>query len=162
MHDHRMSGYHARFGVIVCSSTRDKRTDEAGSRIMSLLKDNGHEIVNYSVIKDNADIIRKTVKDFLEDCDSIIISGGTGITTYDVTTETVASIAEYEMTGFGHVFAILSHQEVGTSAVLSRSTAFVVDRKPVFCLPGSPSGAAMGVEKIILKEIDHIQHELRR
>lgn len=162
MHDHRISDYHAKFGVIVCSSTRDERTDQAGSIIKSLLAEHGHETVKYSVIKDSVDIIKNTVAEFLKECDSVIISGGTGITRFDVTTEAVSSIAEYEMSGFAHVFAFLSFQEIGSSAILSRASAYIVDRKPVFCLPGSPSAAATGVEKIILREIDHIQHELNR
>lgn len=162
MHEHRISDYHGTFGVIVCSSTRDEKTDLAGSGIISLLKKNGHRVPKYSVVKDDPSVIRQTVVEFLQECDSVIISGGTGITRHDVTIEAVSSIAEYEMTGFGHVFALLSYGEIGTSSSLSRATAYVVGRKPVFCLPGSPSGAAMGVEKIILSEIDHIQHELNR
>lgn len=162
MHEHRIEGFRAKFGVMVCSSTRDEKSDEAGSRIISLLKDAGHELSRYEVVKDDQDAIRRNVEEFLRESDALIISGGTGITKHDVTIEAVSSIAEYEMSGFGHIFAILSYEEIQTSAVLSRASAFVVSRKPVFCLPGSPAGAETGVSKIILKQIDHIYHELNR
>lgn len=162
MHEHRIAGFRAKFSVLVCSSTRDPSTDEAGSRILSILREKGHEITHYGVVKDDPDAIRKNVLEFLEDSDAVILSGGTGITRHDVTVDTVSSIAEFEMAGFGHVFSLLSYNEIGTGAVMSRATAFVVKRKPVFCLPGSPAGAELGVKGIILEQIDHIQHELGR
>lgn len=162
MHEHRIENFKARFGVIACSTTRDSRSDAAGSKIIALLKQAGHEVSRYEVVKDDIDAIRRNVVEFLEESDALIISGGTGITKNDVTTEAVSSLAQYEMKGFGHVFALLSYEEIGTSAILSRASAYVVLRKPVFCLPGSPKGAEMGVSRIILKEIDHIYHELNR
>lgn len=162
MHRHETEDYTAKFGVITCSSSRTEEDDDAGKKILDLLEQSGHEVARYAVIKDEEALIRRTVLEFLEECDSVITTGGTGITQHDVTVSSVARIAEYEMTGFAHVFAILSYEDIGTSAALSRATAFVVGRKPVFCLPGSPAGAELGVNGIILKEIAHIHHELNR
>jgi molybdenum cofactor biosynthesis protein B len=91
-----------------------------------------------------------------------VISGGTGLTKNDVTIEAISSISEFEITAFSTIFSLLSYEEIGTSAIMSRSSAFVVDRKPVFCLPGSPKAAELGVKKIVLEQIDHIHHELNR
>lgn len=162
MHEHRIENFTAKFGVLVCSSTRDEKTDEAGSRILSLLKDKGHKISHYEVVKDDPETVRRTVSEFLADSDAVIISGGTGITAHDITVDTVSEMADYEMSGFGHLFSILSYREIGTSAIMSRASAFIVSRKPVFCLPGSPAGAELGVRDIILEQIDHIHHELER
>ena len=162
MHHHETENFSGKFGVITCSSSRTEDEDDSGKTIMELLENAGHEVVSYIVIKDDRDLIREKVQEFLEECDAVIISGGTGITRYDVTIQAVSSLAEYEMTGFGHVFASLSYDEIGTDAALSRSTAYIVDRKPVFCLPGSPSGARLGVAGIILEQISHIHHKLNR
>ncbi len=162
MHHHETKNFAGKFGVITCSSTRTQEDDDSGKTIMELLENAGHEVVSYEVIKDDEKLIRKTVLDFLEDSDAVIVSGGTGITKHDLTIQAVSSISEYEMTGFGHLFATLSYQEIGTNAALSRATAFVVQRKPVFCLPGSPAGANLGVSRIILEQISHIHHELNR
>ncbi len=162
MHQHETENFSGKFGVITCSSSRTEDEDDSGKTIMELLENAGHEVVSYIVIKDDRDIIREKVQEFLEECDAIIISGGTGITRYDVTIQAVSSLAEYEMTGFGHIFASLSYDEIGTDATLSRSAAYIVDRKPVFCLPGSPAGARLGVAGIILEQISHIHHELNR
>ena len=162
MHNHETENFTRKFGVITCSSTRTEEDDDSGKTVMELLENAGHEVVSYDVIKDDTDLIRETVQEFLDVCDAVIISGGTGITRYDVTIQAVSAIAEYEMTGFGHVFASLSLEEIGTGAALSRSAAFIVGRKPVFCLPGSPAGARLGVTGIILEQISHIHHELNR
>ena len=162
MHEHRIKDFKGRFGILICSSTRDTKSDEAGARIISILKESGHEITNYEVIRDDPDIIKRNVREYTMNSDAVIVSGGTGITEHDVTIQAVSSMAEFEMSGFAHVFSMLSFQEIGTNAVLSRASAFVVNRKPVFCLPGSPAAAEMGVKKIILEQIDHIHHELNR
>lgn len=162
MHPHETENFTGRFGVLTCSSSRTDEEDDSGKTIMEQLENAGHEVVSYKVIIDDLDLIRSTVLKFLGDCDAVIISGGTGITKHDVTIQAIAGISEYEMTGFSHVFAILSFNEIGTSAALSRATAFVVERKPVFCLPGSPAAAMLGVSKIILEQIAHMHHELNR
>ncbi|MCL4335661.1 MAG: molybdenum cofactor biosynthesis protein MoaB [Candidatus Thermoplasmatota archaeon] len=162
MHDHRIEDFHAKFGVLVCSSTRSMENDESGTAIIKLLEKNGHEVSNYEIVKDDEAEIIKMVLKFINDADAVVISGGTGITLRDVTVEAVARIAEYEMKSFSTIFSMLSFKEIGSSAMLSRASAFVVHRKPVFCLPGNPDGASLGIEELILKEIDHIHHELNR
>lgn len=161
-HDHRIKDFHANFSIITCSSTRTKENDDSGRSIVEAVTKAGHIVLNYHVINDDLNVIRKTVEMLIERSDAIIITGGTGITSRDVTIEAVSSIAEYEMTGFSSVFSIISFREIGTSAIMSRATAFIVKRKPVFCLPGSVSGALLAVESIILQQIDHIHHELQR
>lgn len=162
MHDHRIENLKAKFSVIVCSSTRNKDNDTSGQEINSALREAGHDVTYYEVVKDDPDAIKDAVETALRQSDCLIISGGTGITSHDVTIETARSIAEKEIHSFSTLFALLSYQQIGTSAIMSNSSAFLVNRKPVFCLPGSPSGASLGVKGIILKEIDHILHESRR
>lgn len=160
--EHRIPDYSARFAVITCSSTRRPENDESGKAIISAVTSAGHTVPVYMVVDDDIAEIQSAVRESLQKCDAVIITGGTGITSRDVTPQAVSSIAEYEMTGFGHLFSQISFREIGPSAVMSRSTAYIVGRKPVFCLPGSPGGSLLGVKEIILRQIDHIIHELRR
>ncbi len=160
--DHRIANFSAKFAVITCSSTRKPENDVSGNGIVAEVTKAGHSVPVYAVVNDDVAEIRHAIKEALKKCDAAIITGGTGITSRDVTLEAVSPIAEYEMSGFGHLFSQISFREIGTSAVMSRSTAYIVDRKPVFCLPGSPAGSLLGVREIILKQIDHIIHELRR
>jgi molybdenum cofactor biosynthesis protein B len=66
------------------------------------------------------------------------------------------------MTGFMVQFQQLSYKDVGTAAMLSGASGFIVQRKAVFCLPGSPGAAALGLKELILPEARHIIHELKR
>ncbi len=162
MHEHRMPGFRPVFSVLVASSTRKKGDDDSGSSIIEVLKNNGNSVSGYEVVTDDVETIRESVKRLLGKSDALVISGGTGLSARDFTIEAVRGIATKEITGFSHVFAMISYHEIGTSAIMSNASAFVVDSKPVFCLPGSPSGARTGVEKLILPEIDHIVHELNK
>jgi molybdenum cofactor biosynthesis protein B len=161
-HDHRISGFIASFHVITCSSTRTMDNDDSGRGIVNAIREKGHRVSGYQIVDDNVDDIKRAVMAGLESSDAVIITGGTGITSRDVTIEAVRSIADFEMTGFSHVFALISFQRIGASAIMSRSTAFIVGRKPVFCLPGSPAGSMLAVSELILDQIDHIHHELGR
>ena len=162
MHEHRIPGLKPSFSVLVTSSTRDRETDTSGQPLVGLLKEKGYDVAAYDVVDDDADLIRAKVEEFLMKSDALVISGGTGISGRDVTVQAVRSISSKEIGGFAAVFSMLSFNEIGTSAIMSSASAYVVSNKPVFCLPGSPSGARTGVEKIIIPEIDHIIHALNK
>ena len=162
MSDHRIENLKVRFSVIVCSSTRTKENDSSGQEIQQAIREAGHEITYYEVLKDDPEAIRSGVTDALKGSDALVISGGTGITSHDITIETVRSMSQKEMHSFSTIFALISYQQIGTSSIMSNSSAFLIDRKPVFCLPGSPSGASLGVRGIVIREIDHILHEAGR
>ncbi len=162
MEMHREKEFKSRFSVITCSSSMTEENDESGRIIKELINGTKHSVVNYAVVKDDKKSIVEKAKYFLTSSDALVISGGTGLTKNDVTIEAISSISEFEITAFSTIFSLLSYEEIGTSAIMSRSSAFVVDRKPVFCLPGSPKAAELGVKKIVLEQIDHIHHELNR
>lgn len=162
MHDHRIPGLKPSFSILVASSTRKKETDTSGQLLTELIMERGYGVISYEVVTDDPELIKGKVMEFLETSDAVIISGGTGISSRDFTVQAVRSISSKEIAGFSTVFSMVSFDEIGPSAIMSSASAFVVSGKPVFCLPGSPSGAKTGVEKIILPEIDHIIHELNR
>jgi len=162
MESHRDREFRARFSIITCSSSRTEENDNSGRVMKELLSKTKHSLVNYAVVADDEHAITDCIRRFLPNSDAIVISGGTGITKNDVTIRAVSSISEFEISAFSTIFSLMSFEQIGSSAVLSRSSAFVVDRKPVFCLPGSPKAAELGMKRIILEQIDHIHHELNR
>jgi molybdenum cofactor biosynthesis protein B len=89
-----------------------------------------------------------------------VTTGGTGVTPDDATIEAVRPLFEKELPGFGELFRILSHDEVGTKVVGTRATAGIVATEtggvPVFCLPGSENAARLGVERIVSEEAGHL------
>ncbi len=162
MHDHISPGEKATFSILTCSSTRVPENDESGKTLQDILYDAGFQVADKKIVKDDLTEIVSVVRKMIEKCDILLITGGTGITKYDVTIEAVRSISEKEMTGFMVQFQILSSKEVGTAAMLSGASGFIVERKAVFCLPGSPKAASLGLKGIIIPEATHIIHELRR
>jgi molybdenum cofactor biosynthesis protein B len=93
--------------------------------------------------------------------DAAIFCGGTGITSTDITIETVTPFLEKILHGFGEIFRRLSYDEIGSSAVLSRALAGVAKGKAVFCIPGSPNAVRLSLEKLILPETGHIVRHAR-
>ncbi len=161
-HSHSSRDIIPDFGVLTCSSTRSKDEDDSGKIIISLLEQFGYTAKAYDVVKDDFDRISAKVVEMSSSCDIIIVNGGTGITRYDVTIESVRSISDKELTGFAIQFQVLSMQEMQSASMLSRASGFIVNRKAVFCLPGSKDAVSLGMNKLIIPEIAHIMHELRR
>ena len=86
--------------------------------------------------------------------DAVILLGGTGLSPRDVTIEAVGPLLDKRLDGFGEIFRRLSFDSIGTPALMTRSLAGIIENKPVFCLPGSPDAAKVGVE-LALNELPH-------
>ena len=151
--------------IITVSDTRDRETDKSGKLMIDLLENAGHNIVDYVIVKDESvpiesEIIRGCNH---KDIDVILLNGGTGIAKRDVTIETVQNLLEKEIVGFGELFRMLSYQEdIGSSAILSRAIAGVVNNKAVFSTPGSTGAVKLAMNKLILPEIGHVVRELKK
>ncbi len=152
------------FAIITVSDTRNEETDESGMLIKELARNGGHRIAEYRIIKNDRKQIEDTAKELLErnDVDAIIFCGGTGISSKDMTVDTIKPFIEKELPGFGEIFRMLSMDEIGTAAMLSRAVAGVANRKAIFCIPGSKNAAKLAMEKLILEECGHILWEVRK
>ncbi len=150
--------------VLVISNTRTEQNDESGKLIIKGLKENGHSVVSYCILKNDADPIQKKLDELLanESLQVIITSGGTGISHLDVTVETISPALEKKLDGFGELFRFLTHQEIGSGSILSRAIAGVARGKVILCLPGSVGAVSLAMEKIILPEIGHLVREATR
>ncbi len=109
----------------------------------------------YFLVPDDITRIQRTVLEALEGADVCLITGGTGLNPRDVTVEAVEPLFTKKIEGFGELFRMLSYQEVGYSAILSRATAGLVGDKVIFCLPGSSKAVRLGAE-IIKGSLRHI------
>jgi len=159
-----------KFGVFVCSTSRyeqlqraERVQDVSGDLIESFLKDAGHEMVFRELIPDDETAIRKGAEQALgsADVDAVVFCGGTGITSSDVTVETVSPLLEKILPGFGEIFRRLSFDKTGSGAVLSRAVAGVAKGKAFFCIPGSPDAVRLCFERLILPEVGHIVKHAR-
>lgn len=151
--------------VITVSDTRNKDTDKSGQLMKELLENSGHQVVDYVIVKDDAEAIRTEVKKGCNDerIDVVLTNGGTGIAKRDVTIETVRQLFEKEISGFGELFRFLSYQEdIGSAAILSRAIAGVYNNTAVFSTPGSTGAVRLAMNKLILPELGHVVKELKK
>ncbi|MDD4873741.1 MAG: molybdenum cofactor biosynthesis protein MoaB [Dehalococcoidales bacterium] len=150
--------------VIIISDSRTEQTDESGKFIMDAMKQAGHNITSYSLLKNNAESVLGKIDDIIcdESTQVIITSGGTGASHLDVTIETITPILDKKMDGFGELFRLLTYQEIGTGSILSRAMAGIIKEKVIISLPGSLGAVKLAMEKIILPEIGHLVSEATR
>ena len=150
--------------VITCSDTRTPETDTSGQLIRKLLEERGHTVVGYHLVKDDPAqiqlwIARGTANDAVQ---AIIINGGTGISRRDSTFEAVDAMLQKRLDGFGEIFRLLTYQDIGSPAIMSRATAGVINGRVLFSTPGSENAVRLAMEKLILPELGHLVKELSK
>ena len=153
-----------RVAVLTISDTRTPDTDTGGDVVQETMREAGHEVVAREIVRDEATSIRATLVDLLarSNVDAVVTTGGTGISARDTTYEVVERMVEKRLDGFGELFRMLSYEEVGAAAVLSRALAGAVGAKFVASLPGSRNAVRLCMEKLLVPEIAHIVFELRK
>jgi molybdopterin adenylyltransferase len=147
--------------VLTISDTRTPASDASGDAIAHALESAGHSIDGRRIVKDDPDAVRAAVQDALA-ADVVITTGGTGLASRDGTYEALSAIFDKTIDGFGELFRMLSYQQVGSAAMLSRACAGSIGRTAVFALPGAENAVRLAVDKLILPEIGHVVRELRR
>ncbi len=144
--------------VITVSDTRTLQDDLGGALIVQTLDRAGHRVVARKIIVDQQERITEAVVALLADpqVDAVLLTGGTGLAARDQTTEAVERLFDAEVPGYGELFRMLSYQEIGPAAMLSRAMAGRVGRKLVLTMPGSPNGVRLAMEKLIAPELAHL------
>jgi molybdopterin adenylyltransferase len=165
VHKHKASAPETvRLAVLTISDTRTPETDTGGDAVQEIMEEAGHEVVERAIVKDEAAEIRSRLVDLLArpEVDAIVTTGGTGISGRDTTYEVVERMLEKKLDGFGEIFRMLSYEEIGAAAILSRAVAGAVGTKFVACLPGSRNAVRLASEKLLAPEISHVVFELRK
>jgi molybdenum cofactor biosynthesis protein B len=149
--------------ILTISDTRTQNTDETGKLIMQKLQACGHEVKFYEILSDSLPLIASVLKHLIMgNVDVIITNGGTGVSKRDVTYEAVQKVLTKEITGFGELFRMLSYQEIGSSAMMSRAIAGVAKGTVIISIPGSIYAAELAMDKLILPELGHLVYEANR
>ncbi|HYK91594.1 MAG TPA: MogA/MoaB family molybdenum cofactor biosynthesis protein [Acidobacteriota bacterium] len=157
--EHRKkSGIRASVAVITLSSSRSLVEDLSGNIIQKLLEDSGHEVPVRKLLSDNRNVLRASLRELVrqKDVHAIITTGGTGLSSSDITIETVRGMLEKELPGFTSLFMLLSYPEVKSASMLSRAMAGTIKGKLIFCLPGSPRACKLATQSLILPELGHM------
>ena len=144
--------------VVTVSSSRTLDDDPAGDAIADAFESAGHEVAVRELVDDDFDGIQQVVNRLVDraDVQTVVTTGGTGVTPDDETVEAVKPLFEKDLPGFGELFRHLSYEEVGTRVVGTRAAAGVSNGVPVFSLPGSENAATLGVEEILVPEAPHL------
>src|SRR5262245_29163146 len=153
-----------RCAVITVSDTRTDETDTSGRAIADLLADAGHQVVGRTIVRDDAELVRDTIVRQLAnpDVQAIITTGGTGITSRDSTYEAVTTMLQKRLDGFGELFRMLSYQQIGSAAMMSRACAGLVAGRIVIALPGSESAVRLAMERLVVPELAHMVQQASR
>ena len=153
-----------RCAVLTISDTRTLETDTGGNAIVSLLEGNGHVVVARALVKDDPSAVQGWIQQqrSRDEVDAILTTGGTGVAQRDNTHEAIMAMLDKPIPGFGELFRMLSFQEIGAAAMLSRACAGVSQCRVVIALPGSENAVRLAMNKLVLPEIGHLVREARR
>ena len=146
-----------RVAVITVSSTCTESEDACGDLVAAVWTESRHRVVSRRIVGDEVEAIRKAVQREVDDeVQIVVLTGGTGITPRDVTPEAVEPLFARSIPGFGELFRVLSWEEVGPAAMLSRATAGMINRTAVFALPGSRKACALAMHSLIIPQARRI------
>lgn len=152
-----------RIALVTVSDSRTPETDENAAYLRAEIQRAGHEVVAYRLIKDEADQVEAVLDDLATSAARIILfNGGTGISPRDRTFDVLSRKLEKTLPGFGELFRMLSYEQIGAAAMLSRATAGVYRNKLVISTPGSPVAVRLAWERLIAPELEHLAWELIR
>ena len=150
--------------VITVSDTRTDDTDTGGRAIVDLLTKAGHTVAGRTIVKDDPELVRGTIERQLANpqVQVIITTGGTGITSRDSTYEVVSGLLQKTLDGFGELFRMLSYEQIGSAAIMSRATAGLVAGRIIVSLPGSESAVRLAMERLLIPELGHLAQQAAR
>ena len=143
--------------ILTVSDTRTSTTDKSGAFLSNAVIDSGHNVINKLIVRDEIIDIKNVLVSWSmsSDTDVIISTGGTGLTKRDVSVEAHSQVYEKEITAFPSMFASISMEKIGTSALQSRACAGVRNGTYLFALPGSPSACRDAWENLLRPQFDY-------
>lgn len=165
-HRDQAAGRRAVCAVLTISDTRTRETDKGGKLICEHLTSAGHAIGAYEIVKDEPAQIDGQLRAWLTRAtpafDAILTTGGTGIASRDTTIEVVERLLTKKLDGFGELFRMLSWDEVGAAAMLSRAVGGLSGETLLFAMPGSTNAVNLAMSKLIVPELPHLIWERSR
>lgn len=151
-----------RCAIVTVSDTRTEETDKSGSIIREKLETSNHEVVYYTIVPDDTGRIDTELETASAVAQVVIFNGGTGISKRDTTFEVISRRLEKTLPGFGEIFRMLSYDDIGSGAILSRATAGVFGESIVFSIPGSSGAVTLAMDSLIVPELAHLVWEILR
>ncbi len=166
--DHKRAaatGGPVRIAIITVSDSRTPETDANARFLREVIPASGDLVSAYRLIRDEPTQVAAVLDELTtptETSQILLWNGGTGISPRDTTYDALAVKLEKTLPGFGELFRMLSYQEIGPAAMLSRATAGVYRGRVVISTPGSPNAVRLAWEKLVLPELSHLAWEVAR
>ena len=150
--------------VLTVSDTKTPETDTSGQLIRKLLADAGHQVVGSSIVRDEPKDVQRVIREACanDQVRAVLVTGGTGVTSRDSTYEAIEALLDKRLPGFGELFRMLSYQEIGSAAMMSRAQLGVHASRIVVSMPGSPNACRLALEKLVIPELSHLIREVSR
>ena len=164
---HRTGGpLELRVALLTVSDSRTPATNQGGRLLRRLAEEAGFSVTGEALLPDEPDLLRARVSEWATSAgeagpDAVLITGGTGLSPRDGTPEAIAPLFDRRLPGFGELFRVLSFQEIGAAAMLSRAEAGAIGAVAVFLLPGSPAAVELAMRRLIAPELAHLVGQLR-
>ena len=149
-------------GLVTVSDTRTPETDENGIWLREQVAAGGNRVSGYHLVRDEPEEVRAAVDDSSprpEWCSSTA-----ELASQDATPRTTRSprCSRRRSRGSGELFRMLSFEQVGAAAMLSRATAGTYRGAVVVSMPGSPKAVRLAWEKLLEPELAHLAWEVGR
>ena len=150
--------------VLTVSDTRTDDSDTSGFAICEMLKAAGHQIAGKAIEKDEPARVAELVREqaVTAGVDAIITTGGTGLTSRDSTFEAIDALLTKRLPGFGELFRMLSYEQIGSAAMMSRACAGTIGKVVVIALPGSEKAVRLAMTKLVIPELGHLIQQSRK
>ena len=150
--------------VVTVSDTRTEESDTSGRAARQMIEAAGHVVAGYRLLKDEPADVAALIRRIADErvADVVVTSGGTGISRRDSTYEAIAGLLDKHLDGFGELFRMLSFEEIGSAAMLSRAVAGLHRGLVIFATPGSTAAVQLALDKLILPELGHLAFEVHR
>ncbi len=154
---------HFRVGIITASDlgAAGKREDTSAAVIRECMESAGGEIIAYKLLPDDREALAEAMRmmaDTLK-ADLILTTGGTGLSSRDVTPEATLDVAERMVPGISEAMRTQSMQ-VTNRAMLTRGISCIRGRTLIINLPGSPKAVRECLE-VVLPVLEHALEVLK-
>ena len=111
--------------------------------LSALLTEQGAEVHSYGIIVDDEDLLRETVTRAVQECDAVLLSGGSSVGVKDASCRIIESLGELLLHGIA--------LKPGKPTIMGRS-----GNKPLIGLPGHPVAAFVVARLFVVPLLDRL------
>jgi molybdopterin adenylyltransferase len=143
-------------GIAVLTISDSRKADDSGDLLAERITAAGHELRARASAADDKAAIQTQARAWIDDpaVEVIITTGGTGLTSRDVSPEAFRELFDKELEGFTVLWHLVSYETVGVSTMQSRACAGVAGKTAIYVLPGSLGACRDGWDKLISRQLD--------